>query len=99
MDFVPYRLLRNQPTELRRKLEEQGELVVTVNGEPMAIMLQVPEGNLDELVLLISQVRAKLAVANVREQARQRGLDRLTPDEIDAVIEQARQDRGITGAE
>ena len=94
MDFVPYRLLRNQPSELRRMLEEQGELVVTVNGEPMAIMLQIPKGNLDDIVLLLSQVRAQLAVATIREQARQRGLDRLTTDEIETIIEQARQERG-----
>lgn len=98
MDFVPYRLLRNQPAELRRKLEEQGELVVTVNGEPMAIMLQVPEGSLEDLVLLLSQVRAQLALASIREQARQNSLDRLTTDEIDAIVKQARKDR-TAGAE
>ena len=29
MEFVPYRLIRNEPHEFRKKLEEQGELVVT----------------------------------------------------------------------
>ncbi len=58
MEFVPYRLLRNQPGELRKKLEEKGELIVTVDGEPMALMLQVPKGSLEDLVLLVSQVRA-----------------------------------------
>jgi hypothetical protein len=90
MEFVPYRLLRNQPAELRRKLEEKGELVVTVDGEPLALMLQIPKGSLEDLVLLLSQVRAQLAVAAIREQARQRGLGNMTTETADAVIQEAR---------
>ena len=71
MEFVPYRILRNQPAELRRKLEENGELVVTVDGEPLAVMLEIPKGSLEDLVLLLSQIRAQLAVAAIRKQARQ----------------------------
>jgi hypothetical protein len=93
MEFVPYRLLRNQPAELRRKLEEQGELVVTVDGEPLAIMLQVPKGNLEELVLLLSQVRAQLAVAIIREQARKSGRDSMTTEQADEIVSQARRSR------
>jgi hypothetical protein len=75
-------------------LDEQGELVVTVNGEPMAIMLQVPKGNLEDIVLLLSQVRAQLAAASIREKTHQSGSGFLTSDEIDAIIKGARQDRG-----
>jgi hypothetical protein len=67
MEFVPYRMLRNQPSELRKKLDEKGELVVTVDGEPMAVMLQIPKGSLEDLVLLLAQLRTQLAVAAIRE--------------------------------
>ena len=93
MEFVPYRLLRNQPAELRRMLEEQGELVVTVDGEPLAIMLQVPKGNLEELVLLLSQVRAQLATAVIREQARKSGRDSMTPEQANEIIKETRRGR------
>lgn len=93
MEFVPYRLLRNQPTELRKRLEEQGELVVTVDGEPMAIMFQIPKGSLEDLVLLVSQVRAQLAVATIREQARQSGLDQITPEQVDTLVQEVRAAR------
>jgi len=93
MEFVPYRLLCNQPKELRRKLEEKGELVVTVDGEPMAIMLSVPKGSLEDLMLLLSQVRTHLAVDAMREDARQQGLDHLAPDEIDEVVGVGRRER------
>ena len=93
MEFVPYRLLRNQPGELRKKLEEKGELIVTVDGEPLALMLQIPKGSLEDLVLLVSQVRAQLAVAAIRQQARQAGLEDLTAEGADEIVQAARRAR------
>ena len=93
MEFVPYRVLRNQPSELRKKLDEKGELVVTVDGEPMAVMLQIPKGSLEDLVLLISQVRAQLAVATIREQARKSGLNKMTAVQADKLVKETRAAR------
>lgn len=93
MEFVPYRMLRNQPSELRKKLDEKGELVVTVDGEPLAVMLKIPKGSLEDLVLLLSQVRAQLAVAAIREGARKSGRSRMTVEQADALVEKTRQAR------
>ena len=93
MEFVPYRMLRNQPTELRKKLEEQGELVITVDGEPLAIMLQIPKGSLEDLVLLLSQVRAQLAMATIREQARKSSLNKMTVEQADMLVKETRAAR------
>jgi hypothetical protein len=93
MEFIPYRMLRNQPAELRKKLDEKGELVVTVNGEPMAVMLQIPKGSLEDLVLLLSQVRAQLAMATIREQARQRGTSKMTIEQANALVKKTRAAR------
>jgi hypothetical protein len=93
MEFVPYRMLRNQPSELRKKLDEKGELIVTVDGEPLAVMLQIPKGSLEDLVLLVSQVRAQLAVTAIRDQARKRGLNNVTVEQADALVGKTRQDR------
>jgi hypothetical protein len=93
MEFVPYRMLRNQPSELRKKLDEKGELIVTVDGEPMAVMLQIPKGSLEDLVLLVSQVRSQLAVAAIREGARKRGRSNMTVEQADALVGKTRQAR------
>ena len=93
MEFVPYRMLRNQPAEMRRKLEEKGELIVTVDGEPLAVMLQIPKGSLEDLVLLLSQLRAQLATTVIREQARQRGLDDMTLEQAEAIVQETRRSR------
>ena len=93
MEFVPYRILRNQPSELRKKLQENGELVITVDGEPLALMLQIPKGSLEDLVLLTSQVRAQLAAAKIREQARLRGLNTMTTDQVEVIVQETRATR------
>ncbi len=93
MEFVPYRMLRNQPSELRRKLDEQGELVVTVDGEPLAVMLQIPKGSLEDLVLLLSQMRAQMAVTAIREAARKRGQSGMTIESANVVVKKSRRTR------
>ena len=93
MEFVPYRVLRNQPSELRKKLDEKGELVVTVDGEPLAIMLQIPKGSLEDLVLLLSKVRAQLAVTTIREQARKSGLNKMTVEQANVLVKETRAAR------
>ena len=93
MEFVPYRLLRNEPTALRKKLEDKGELVVTVDGKPFAIMINLSESeNMDDILLMVSRLRAQMAARAIRSQARRNGLDKLTDEQIDEVIDKARKE-------
>lgn len=71
---------------------QQGELVVTRNNQPFALMLDVGE-DLEEILLLVSRLRAQRAVSAIRAEARERGLDKLTPDEIEAEVAAARAAR------
>jgi antitoxin (DNA-binding transcriptional repressor) of toxin-antitoxin stability system len=91
MDFVPYRELRNEPAALRKKLEQQGELVVTVDGKPFAVMVDLQDGaSLEDLMKLISRFRAQRAVRQIRSAARKEGLDKLSNEKIDTLIEKTR---------
>ncbi len=93
MEFVPYRLLRNEPTALRKKLEDKGELVVTVDGKPFAIMINLSESeNMDDILLMISRLRAQMATRAIRSQARRNGLDKLTDEQIDEIIVKTRKE-------
>jgi hypothetical protein len=56
-------------------------------------MLQVPKGSLEDLVLLVSQVRAQLAVAAIRQQARQRGQETMTAADADQLVQRTRRER------
>jgi PHD/YefM family antitoxin component YafN of YafNO toxin-antitoxin module len=91
--FVPYRVLRNTPGELRRKLKECGHLVVTGDGQPFAVMVSVEPDEVEQVLETILRVRAQQAVRRLRENAQESGLNRLSQSEIDAEIRSARKER------
>jgi PHD/YefM family antitoxin component YafN of YafNO toxin-antitoxin module len=93
MTFVPYRVLRNTPGELRKKLKEAGHLVVTGEGKPFAVMVSVEPGEVEQVLEILLRLRAQQAVRRMREIAQERGLDRLSEADIEAEIRAARKER------
>ena len=94
MEFIPYRVLRNEPSALRRKLEDEGELVVTVDGKPFAVMIDLSENeNMDDILLMVSRLRAQMAARAIRSQARRDGLDKIDDNQIDDIIHKTRAER------
>ncbi|MGB9774861.1 MAG: hypothetical protein ACPL4I_12760, partial [Bacteroidota bacterium] len=73
MTFVPYRVLRNTPGELRRRLKESGHLVVTSDGEPFALMLAVEPNEVEQVLETVLRLRAQQAVRQMRSEASERG--------------------------
>ena len=90
MRFVPYRILRNQPRALREQLQQSGELVVTNNGVPFALMINVEAEDVEEIFYLVTQLKAQRAVSELRRSAQEQGLNSLAIDEIDAEIRTVR---------
>jgi hypothetical protein len=96
MEFIPYRLLRNEPSALRKKLEDEGELVVSVDGKPFAVMIDLSNcENLDDLLVMISRLRAQMAVRSIRSQARRNGLAKMNIDQINEMISKTRIERKL----
>ncbi len=94
MEFIPYRVLRNEPAALRKKLEDEGELVVTVDGKPFAVMIDLAGSeNMDDILLLVSRLRAQMAARAIRSQARRDGLDKMSDEQVDALVQKARAER------
>lgn len=94
MQFVPYRALRNEPSALRKKLEAEGDLVVTVGGKPFAVMINLAEGeNVQDILLMVSRLRAQMALRAIRSQARRAGLDKMTEKDINKLIKKTRAER------
>ena len=94
MQFVPYRALRNEPAALRKKLESEGDLVVTVGGKPFALMINLAEEeNVQDILLMISRLRAQMAVRAIRSQSRKNGLDKMSNKDIHTLIKKTRTDR------
>jgi len=94
MQFVPYRTLRNEPSALRKKLESEGDLIVTVGGKPFALMVNLNDSeDVQDILLLVSRLKAQMAVRSIRSQARKQGLDKMTLKDINALIKKTRAER------
>ena len=97
MQSVPYRDLQNiAPSIFRKKLTSEGVLMATVNNKPFAAMINLNDENAQELLLLVSRLRAQIAALSIRNQARKDGIDKTTLKEVNAVIKKTRvqQKRG-----
>ncbi len=91
MQFVPYRLIRNEPSALRQKLEDEGELIITLDGKPFAVMIDLSENeDIEDILLFVSRIRAQMAARAIRSQARRAGLDQLSEAQIEDIIQKSR---------
>lgn len=93
MKFITVRDLRNSTARLRKDLKTDREVVVTANGRPFAVMTPVDPDGVEEELLAIRRAKARAAMKRIRAKAKANGLDRMTMDEIDAIIAKARRER------
>jgi len=93
MVALSIRDLRNEPGKVERVLTEERVVILNKNRQPLAIMLDVSTQSIETVVKLTSQIRALQAVTEMRSAARAQGLDRLSPDEIQAEVDAVRAAR------
>jgi len=96
MKFITVKDLRSNTAQLRRDLQAEREVVVTANGRPFAVMTRVDPDSVEEEVLAIRRARARAALSRIRAKAKADGLDRLTLEDINAIIAKARRERRKT---
>ncbi len=92
MKFISVRELRNNPGSVWSDLREQ-DLVLTSNGKPVGILLGTGEEEFGETLESVRRVRAMQAVSRMRRRAAESGLDRLSPDEVQAEVKAVRRSR------
>jgi prevent-host-death family protein len=92
MKFLSTRELRNRPGLVRRQVQKE-DLVLTANGKPIAILVGVEEGELDDTVRAIQQARGQRALSRMRRSAVRGGLDRLSSTAIEGEIRTVRSRR------
>lgn len=82
------------PKLVRETLAEYGTALVTNNGKPMAMLIDLQEGESPEaLSEAIRLARARLALSDLRAASRRNGTDTLSADRINAEIRASRQHR------
>lgn len=67
--------------------------MLTVNGKPMAVLLSVDSESADDTLRTLQRVRAQQALQAIRQDARKKGLDRLSMDQINAIVADVRREK------
>jgi hypothetical protein len=81
-----------QPRRLKERLQAEKELLLTSDGRPVAVLVNVDDAEDPESILQsIRDSRSRLALSRIRESARRTGVSRFTPEQIDREIVAARK--------
>jgi len=93
MRFVTIREFREKTAAVRRAMDREGEIVLTLNGRPIALLTPATGEDLEEQLQAVRRARAGIALRRVRKAARKGGKDRMSAEAIDGVIREARRSR------
>ena len=91
MKFVTVRDFRNSSRDIWEKVSNDEDVIVTNNGKPAAILVNVSESSLEEVLASIRQARAMRAFNRLQEQASSSSY--MDDAEIDAVIQAYRTEK------
>ena len=91
MEFLSVRDFRTSPKSAWDTLSQKGEIVITNNGKPTALMLSIENGAFEELSKAVRQAKAMISINNMRSIAAENGY--MTDEEINAEIEAYRSEK------
>ncbi|MDR3365172.1 MAG: type II toxin-antitoxin system Phd/YefM family antitoxin [Clostridiales Family XIII bacterium] len=95
MNFLSMRELRTQTAAIKTMLSNDGSIVVTNNGKPAALMIDINEDNFEDVLTDLRKLRAKRAIRLLQKQSEKAGMSGMQMEEIDAVVAAARRARTI----
>ena len=90
MEFLPVSALRTSPKGVLEELSLKGEIVITNNGRPAVLMLNIENNELEELLWAIRQAKAMISINSMRMIAAQNGY--MTDEEIEMEINAYRRE-------
>jgi PHD/YefM family antitoxin component YafN of YafNO toxin-antitoxin module len=88
MEFVSVRDFRSASREVWQKLSQDGKMVITNNGKPAALLLDLTNEDLEETLDTLRQVKVMRLFNKMRGEAEKRGF--LSEEEIETEIQAAR---------
>lgn len=93
MKFMSVREFRMNTGTLRRDSASDGEVVLTANGRPFAIVSAVSPEAFDKELREIRRARARVALERVRESAARAGTAGTPMSTIDTIVRETRRAR------
>ena len=89
MNFYTVRDLRTTPKSIWENLSADGEVVITNNGRPTAVLFDIADGSFEETVKAVRQAKAVIAFNSMRAKAAASGF--MSNEDIEAEIAAARR--------
>jgi antitoxin (DNA-binding transcriptional repressor) of toxin-antitoxin stability system len=93
MKFISVRDFRIRPGDIWKQLKVYKDIIITSNGKPIAILNPVEQNNLDSSLTALRRARALLAMEDIQKEAINKGLDKITEEEIEKEIKAMRLER------
>ena len=91
MNFYSIKDLRIETKNICEHIRQNGEAVITNNGKPTVLMLDISENNFEEIIRAVRQAKAMIAFNSMRTIAARNGY--MTESEIEAEIASSRAER------
>jgi len=91
MEFMTVRDFRSKTADIWNKLKNDGKIVLTNNGKPMALMINIGDQDFESVLDSVNQAEFARSVNNMRSVAAADGY--MTEDEIETEIRAARAER------
>ena len=93
MNFYTVRDLRTHPREVWEKLSETHEVIITNNGKPSALMIEIDDESFEDVLASVRQSVAMRAVNKLRLASIRSGRTEMTSEDIDAEISKVRKEK------
>ena len=91
MNFYSIRELRTETKNIYENILQNGEAVITNNGKPSMLLINISEDNFDEILRAVRQARAMIAFNSMRMIAAKNNY--MSEDEINDEIEKYRSEK------
>ena len=90
MNFYTARDLMATPKIIWEALSADGEIILTSNGRPTAVLLDITDGSFEETIKAVRQARATMAFNSMRARAAADGF--MSDEDIEVEIAATRRD-------
>ena len=99
MKIVTIRDFRTRPKQVRDALKREREAVLTASGRPVAVVIPVDAGSLDETLETLRRARALEALRAIRSDSQRRSMAAMPAKSIDTIIAKTRKARSRLATE
>lgn len=93
MNFISVQDLPEELDQVWKMLEDGEDIVITRDGKPFAVLIRTQPQDIETMLQAIRTERFAATMRKMQQQAVERGLDKMTMEEIDAEIAAARKER------